>query len=359
MFVLIVWATGVSAQPSANFYAAPETIDNPECSLQRPCSPQGAFRACRSQLIENCVISLTDGVYDDPEINIYYYRLVQLTGNCSNPNAVVLRATKDNTTLIWIQDHAIGIIECMTLDSTAKGTIAIAGRQHVIIDYKDIVFGETNGGHHLSMTEYSIASCVGRNTISGGAHIHAGVSDMSKLNMSCQWHLSAPAHFNYFYSAVDFSKIDAGRATYTGDVAESTGTKCNASNSSIDVQVSALPGDRDGKCSRSELHGLRSEIDIISSTLHDLRSQMNTEINAIQSEMNTEINAIRSEMNTEINAIRSEMNTEINAIRSEIDDVQHAQNGQRRLDRAIIAAVALMLVLVAGAAYYRLRTLKK
>jgi len=25
MVVLIVWATGVSAQPSANFYAAPET----------------------------------------------------------------------------------------------------------------------------------------------------------------------------------------------------------------------------------------------------------------------------------------------------------------------------------------------
>src|SRR6516165_10528556 len=295
MVVLIVWATGVSAQPSANFYAAPETTDNPECSLQRPCSPQGAFRACRSQPIEECVISLTDGVYDDPEINIYYYRMVQLTGNCSNPNAVVLRATKDDATLIWIQDYAIGIIECMTLD------------------YTDIVFGETNGGHHLSMMEYSIASCVGPNTISGGAHVHAGVSDMSKLNMSCQWHLSAPAHFNYFYNAEDFSKIDAGRATYTGDVAESTGTKCNASNSSIYAQVSALPGDKDGNCSRSE-------------------------------------------MNTEINAIRSEMNTEINTIRSEIDDVQH---GQRRLDRAIIAAVALMLVLAAGAAYYRLRTLKK
>jgi len=200
----------------------------------------------------------------------------------------------------------------MTLDSTAKGTIAIAGRQHVIIDYKNIVFGETNGGHHLSMTEYSIASCVGPNTISGGAHIHAGVSDMSKLNMSCQWHLAAPAHFNYFYNAVDFSKIDAGRATYTGDVAESTGTKCNASNSSIYVQVSALPGNRDGNCSRSELHGLRSQ-----------------------------------------------MNTEINTIRAEIEDVQHAQNGQRRLDRTIIAAVALMLVLAGGAAYYRLRTLKK
>jgi hypothetical protein len=318
MVVLIVWATGVSAQPSANFYAAPETTDNPECSLQRPCSPQGALRACRSQPIEQCVISLTDGLYDDPEINIYYHRLVKLTGNCSNPNAVVLRATKHDTTLVWIQDHAIGIIECMTLDSTAKGTIAIAGRQHVIIDYRDIVFGDTNGGHHLSMTEHSIANCVGPNTISGGAHIHAGVSDMSNLIMNCHWHLSAPAHFDYFYNAVDFSKIDAGRATYTGDVAESTGTKCNASNSSIDVQVSALPGNRDGNCSRSELHGLRSEI----------------------------------------NAIRSEMNTEINTIRSEIDDVQHAQNGQRRLDRAIIAAVALMLVLAAGAAYYRLRTLK-
>jgi hypothetical protein len=56
-----------------------------------------------------------------------------------------------------------------------------------------------------------------------------------------------------------------------------------------------------------------------------------------------------------LNGLRSE----INAIRSHIDDVQHAENVQRRLDRRVTATIVLVLVLEGGAAYYRLATLKK
>ena len=58
---------------------------------------------------------------------------------------------------------------------------------------------------------------------------------------------------------------------------------------------------------------------------------------------------------TGVGSIRSE----IDALAGKIDDVQHAENVQRRLDRRIAATLVLMLVLAAGAAYYRLATLKK
>jgi len=47
------------------------------------------------------------------------------------------------------------------------------------------------------------------------------------------------------------------------------------------------------------------------------------------------------------------------SLAAKIDDVQHADNAQRRLDRRIAATVVLVLVLAACAAYYRLATLKK
>ena len=72
----------------------------------------------------------------------------------------------------------------------------------------------------------------------------------------------------------------------------------------------------------------------------------------------TGVGSIRSEIDAlagKVDSIRSE----IDALAGKIDDVQHAENVQRRLDRRIAATLVLMLVLAAGAAYYRLATLKK
>ncbi|HKA74194.1 MAG TPA: hypothetical protein VKE26_20480 [Xanthobacteraceae bacterium] len=233
---LVVTLACVRASPAAGpkaveFHAAPNGVDNPQCTARRPCTPQGAFRACRKPFIRECHIQLADGVYFDPEINIYYYRLVKVSGNCANPGAVVLRATKDDATLIWVHDHAIGIITCLSLESTAERAIGLAGRQNAIVDFAFIDFGGMPNGHHISIVEHSTASCVGPNTISGGGNVHASAADMSKLNIGCAWRLTAPVRFSYFLNAVDFSKINAQGATYSAEAAQAPAS-------------SAIPGDR-------------------------------------------------------------------------------------------------------------------
>src|SRR5207244_2422896 len=101
----------------------------------QPCTPQGAFEVCHQATVPTgvCNVQLADGVYYDPEINIFYYRIVNLIGNCANPSSVMLVGTRRNTTLIWVQDHAIGIFACLRLEGYTGGVNGIAGRQHVII----------------------------------------------------------------------------------------------------------------------------------------------------------------------------------------------------------------------------------
>jgi hypothetical protein len=42
----------------------------------------------------------------------------QCFGNCEDPNAVIFRATKPGA-LVAIQDHAIGMVSCLTIEATA------------------------------------------------------------------------------------------------------------------------------------------------------------------------------------------------------------------------------------------------
>ena len=241
-------AAPVIAQESATFHAAPDAVDNRECSPVRPCSPQGAFQMCRKQQREECHVLLADGIYRTPRINVFYFRTAYFSGNCSNPNAVVLLATDPNTSLFQAQDHSIGVLECVSLRSETQATTGILARQIAIVDYRSIDFGEMPGGTHVSAVAGSFASCVGPNTISGGAHVHAASGKMSELNMGCTWHLPAPVSFDFFLNAIDFSVINAQAATYVGEASESTGVKCNSWRATVYAQFEKLPGEKTGNC---------------------------------------------------------------------------------------------------------------
>src|SRR5262245_24294018 len=254
MIRLAVMLLGLVASPALgqtfSLHVTPDGSDNADCAEAGGCSPKGAIAACRQRSAIECGLILADGVYVDPEINVYYHRTVSVIGNCKNPGAVVLRATKNHAQLIIEQDHAIGTLASLTLEAgDAKGVEAISARQHTITDFESMVFGEMNGGSHLALTEYSIASCAKTNTIAGGAHVHIDVSDYSKVNINCPWHFKGSYHFDYFYNAVDFSKINAALATYVGDYSESTGIRCNSWRSSVYVKIDDLPGDKKGNCS--------------------------------------------------------------------------------------------------------------
>ncbi|MFL4980958.1 MAG: hypothetical protein ACJ8FV_21010 [Xanthobacteraceae bacterium] len=213
------------AGPDYTFFASPSGGSNGQCTQALPCSPQGAVEAC---LIGSaCTIVLQPGIYIDPAVNIYYHRTLYMTGDCGNPYAVVFRATRPNTPLVFVQDHATGRIGCLTMESTTTGTSGLFGRQHSIIDYFSIAFGSMRNGRHVALNEFSIASCGETIWLIAGATVHAGVWNLSKLNLACQINLTNPWIFEYFLVATDWSIVDAYDATFTGPGAgHSAGIRC-------------------------------------------------------------------------------------------------------------------------------------
>jgi len=236
---------------ATSYFAAPNGVDNGTCSQAQPCTAQGAFMRCHldSPSGDKCNIQLAPGDYYDPGINVFYYRLASFSGDCANPSAVRLIGTIPGTALIWVQDHAIGIFGCMLLVAHVGGVTGIAGRQHVIIDYYNIMFANMSGGQHIALNEFSIASCVGPVTINGNAIAHAGVVNLSKVNLSCPFTINGVFAIDYFISTSGWSIVDASQATFTGSFFV-TGTQCTSFQAIVTRPLNGqpFPGTTRGNC---------------------------------------------------------------------------------------------------------------
>jgi hypothetical protein len=212
----VVFAAPACAQQT--YFASPSGPRNSVCSQAEPCTPQWAFVVCHEATVPTgvCNIQLADGDYLDPEINIYYYRFVNIVGNCTNPSLVRLIGTRPATTLIWVQDHAIGVFSCMRLEGYTGSVTGIAGRQHVIVDYARIIFGNMPGGAHVLMTEFSIASCGDVVMIAGNVAVHAAALKNSVINLPCSITTNGQFNVDFFAAAQTFGVIDARGAQFTG-----------------------------------------------------------------------------------------------------------------------------------------------
>jgi len=173
--------------------------------------------------------------------------MILIDGNCNAPEKLVLRATKPGTNIIMVQDHAIAVVNCLSIDATetATGVGGVVARQHTVIDYDTIIFGLLPGGTHVSLTEYSIASCLRSAWITGDAAYHARATYFSKLNLGCQINPPEQRAFSYFVDATAFSIIAAQGATFTG---AATGVACNSVHSLIKFPSQPFPGSYPGNC---------------------------------------------------------------------------------------------------------------
>src|SRR5215204_4711866 len=113
---LVAWAVATVPTAAIELHVAPGGSGT-RCSKVRPCLPQRAVEKCSRMTNPEraCGIVFRDGLYDDPALNIHYHITIYLVGNCNNPVAVELRATKPNTALVWVQDHATLMVSCMKL----------------------------------------------------------------------------------------------------------------------------------------------------------------------------------------------------------------------------------------------------
>lgn len=250
---IIVLALAALVSPafgqSPVYYASPSGVDNNACSQAQPCTPEGAYVLCHitEPTGDLCEIQLADGTYLDPGINLYYYRFATLRGNCSNPSSVTLVNTKPGMALIWVQDHAIAAVKCLRLEGHVGGTSGIVARQHVIVDYDNLIFGNMPGGSHISMNDFSIASCTGPVAIAGNATVHAAASNLSKINLGCEMNINGVFGIDFFVVASRFSIVDASAARFTGSYFVS-GIACFQTAGLVDKAAQAFPGSSPGNC---------------------------------------------------------------------------------------------------------------
>jgi hypothetical protein len=234
--------------PTPRLYATPDGAPSGACTERAPCTLQGCVNACPNG--GSCEIVAAPGLYLNPRVNMYNYRRFYLRGNCADPSAVVLRATIPSN-LITVQDYATGIIECVTCESAVSGSNCILGRQHVIVDFGHIRFGAMPGGAHVTMAEFSIASCVGPTAIVGDVHVHVGIGSMSKMNLGCAVTIPTPVTIRYFVSTAAWSEVNAAGATFHGAGAlTSSGTQCMLDRSLVTPPQNGqrFPGSEPGNC---------------------------------------------------------------------------------------------------------------
>jgi hypothetical protein len=360
------WAGGAVAE---TFFVAPHGNDANDCSSPaRACASfQRGVDLC--PVADFCSIHAAAGIYSQ-STNVTNFKHVLILGPkdergaCIDRAAVKVESQIEHDPIFWVQDHATLRISCMRLEAREPRHCGFVSRQFAIGDLDDVDFGAFPGGCGVAAAETSKIN-INNPGIYGNASRFATAADLSQVTVVG------------FVRIADFIKFDvAFLASITNSVvsfypsgmeggAHFSGASYQCSDASLNKTVVLPGGDAPylatddctitgGHTIRSEIDGLRSEINSISSTQQGLRSEINSISSTLQG-LRSEINSISSTLQ----GLHSQMNVEISTIRSEIDDVQHAQNVQRRLDRGIIAALALVLVLATGAAYYRLATRKK
>jgi hypothetical protein len=154
-------------------------------------------------------IHVAAGTYPDP-INLFYHRAMRIVGDCTDLTAVQITS---GGTAVWVQDHAIGILQCFTIAATANGAIGIAGRQYSITDIDRIRFSGFPAGQNIALSETAKLTCVpgpkGEPIIltGGGSDTFAVSSGGSSLYLNCPISLEGASSqtFRYFTQCTELS----------------------------------------------------------------------------------------------------------------------------------------------------------
>jgi hypothetical protein len=270
-----------------------------------------------------CSIVAAPGIYSQAT-NVTHFKHVLILGPtdqrgaCIDKHAITVEGKIEDGhqsgPIFWAQDHATLRITCMRLAARDQGQCAFLTRQFAIGDVDDVDFGSFAGGCQVGAGETSKIN-ISNPGIYGNARLFAGASDLSQVTVSGLVKIADGLKFDVaFLSSVAGSVVHFYPSGIEGG-AHFSGASYQCSDAFLKKTV-VLPG--------GDVPYLATD--------------------------DCKINGVGSSNN-----VRSE----IDALAAKIDDIQHADNLQRRLDRRTAAIVVLVLVLAAGAAYHRLATLKK
>jgi hypothetical protein len=215
--ILLVFA---NAPAQAQLYVGKTGNDaNPCTSPLAPClTINGAIAKVPGGSL-GMAISIGAGSYAET-VNIYYYRAIDLFGDCSNPGLVEILTVSVG---IVVQDHAIGIIRCLTITATGDGATGIETRQWAIADVDRVRFSGFPLGTHIVVRESSRLACKpGPNgepiVLGGGASMFAAVNDGSHLYLDCPvlFQGSTAQTYSYFIRCAELSVCKTSGLAWTG-----------------------------------------------------------------------------------------------------------------------------------------------
>src|SRR5262249_46103077 len=330
IFILSAWGWDAVAE---TFFVAPHGNDANDCSSPaKACASfQRGVDLC--PVAHYCSIIAGAGIYTQ-STDVQHFKLVVILGPmdergaCTDRGAVkVVEGQVGHHPIFFVQDHSTLGINCMRLEAREPGHCAFMSRQFAIGDVADVDFGAFTSGCGVAASETSKIN-ISNPGISGDASGFAFASDLSQVTIGGLVKMADGLKFDRaFVSSVTGSIVSFYPSGIQGG-AHFSGASYQCSNATINKTVVLPGGDVSylgtDDCTITVKNSLHSKLDAIRSEVNSLRSQLASEITTIRSE---------------VNSLRSQLASEITTIRSEIDDVQHAENVQRRLDRGITAIV--------------------
>jgi hypothetical protein len=317
MLTLSAWWGGAAAAETFFVTSSPRGNDSNDCSsATMACATfQRAVDLC--PFGPECLILVAPGIYSQTT-NVTHFKHVVISGPKDQRGACIDRGAvnvenriedgQQSGPIFWAQDHATLRISCMRLAARGRGRSAFLTRQFAIGDLDDVDFGAFVDGYGVGAGETSKIS-IGNPGIYGNARLFAAASDLSQVTVGGLVRMADGLKVDAFLASATSSVVSFYPSGMEGG-AHFSGASYRCSDASIKKTV-VLPGG-------------------------DVPYQAADECKII--------------------GVGSSNSSTLAA---KIDDVQHAENVQRRLDRRIAATVVLVLVLAACAAYYRLATLKK
>jgi hypothetical protein len=332
ILTLSAWWGGAAA--AQTFFVAPRGNDANDCSSPAmACATfQRAVDLC--PVAHDCLILPVPGIYSQTT-NVIPYKHVLIVGPtdqrgvCIDRHAINLEIEDGRKIepVFRVQDHATLRVACMRLTTHGQGHCAFLARQFAIGDVDDVDFGAFAGGCGVRATETSKIT-INNPGIYGNAVTFASASDLSQVSIIGLVKIADGLKFDVaFLSSVTGSVVSFDPSRMEGG-AHFSGASYQCSEAFLKKTV-VLPGD---------------DVPYLASDDCKITGVGSSNSSTLAGKIRLELDALTAK---------------IDALTAKIDDVQHAENVQRRLDRRIAATVVLVLVLAAGAAYYRLATLKK
>jgi hypothetical protein len=182
--------------------------------------------------------------------HVFYYKVVSFVGNSGgdcDPTQTIITLFGGDTAFTF-EDHAIGTISCLTINSVGSTSVGVITRQFTIADLYYVSFGPMAGGVHVSVNELSKLSYLGGGHVTGSATNHIVVSDGSVVMMAGTTQVDAGLSFDTFGVVVNKSLLNGSGGTMSNGLPIHGHSLCADASSMLIEPKNGFPGENGPRC---------------------------------------------------------------------------------------------------------------